>query len=555
MPSGCAASPSATGGCRRRPSRRATACAARWCATWARTASSRGCRASCRWSAWTSCPAPARCTAAGASSTRPSRRRGCRCSSRPCRRTTAGCSSTAGSWTTCRPTSWSQRDEGPVVAVNIGAGGGNRRSGRPRVPALGDTLMRTMMIGSGGAVEAARRRGAWVVSPSSMGVGLLEFHQLDRMIEAGRAAARVLLEQAGGDLGVPVHDRPPRARGPSRSGRQGDADRRRPDRLRVERLGPADAVSDETVRTASRGRIMGAWPRTWSAARHLPWILTGRIRPAARLVPWSRASTGPRPTTPSSTGPPTRRPGSAHRSGSCRPSTPGCSSPRTRRSPPARRAWPTTSRRARTTFSTAPWPGWTSDTRVSTSRRRSRGARRCRRRPAVRRGAARRRRRSGSRPAPATLHGFGGAPRRRPRALPGGRRAREHRDQAAPVASSSGSTAARAAPRRSTSRSHRRGHGRHVIAVLGWNVEVHEGVVVTEPGSDRWLAVEARHAARVHAVLDPLAAAYPGCRWRCSCGTAHRRGPFSRWRAEQEADLVVVGSRGLGASGGCCSAR
>ena len=66
--------------------------------------------------------------------------------------------------------------------------------------------MRTMMIGSGGAVEAARSRGAWVVSPSSMGVGLLEFHQLDRMIEAGRAAARALLEQAGGDLGVPAHD-------------------------------------------------------------------------------------------------------------------------------------------------------------------------------------------------------------------------------------------------------------------------------------------------------------------------------------------------------------
>ena len=68
--------------------------------------------------------------------------------------------------------------------------------------------MRTMMIGSGGAVEAARSRGAWVVSPSSMGVGLLEFHQLDRMIEAGRAAARALLEQAGGDLGVAEQDQP-----------------------------------------------------------------------------------------------------------------------------------------------------------------------------------------------------------------------------------------------------------------------------------------------------------------------------------------------------------
>jgi predicted acylesterase/phospholipase RssA len=95
-----------------------------------------------------------------------------------------------------------ERDEGPVVAVTIGSGGeGPRRPGRPRVPGLADTLMRTMMIGSGGAADAARSRGAWVVAPSSMGVGLLEFHQLDRMVQAGREAARALLEQASGDLG------------------------------------------------------------------------------------------------------------------------------------------------------------------------------------------------------------------------------------------------------------------------------------------------------------------------------------------------------------------
>ena len=94
-----------------------------------------------------------------------------------------------------------ERDEGPVVAVSIGSGGDGRpRTGRPRVPALGDTLMRTMMIGSAGAVEAARSRGAWVVAPSSMGVGLLEFHQFDRMVQSGREAARALLEQASGDL-------------------------------------------------------------------------------------------------------------------------------------------------------------------------------------------------------------------------------------------------------------------------------------------------------------------------------------------------------------------
>ncbi|MBI1378841.1 MAG: DHA2 family efflux MFS transporter permease subunit [Frankiales bacterium] len=99
-----------------------------------------------------------------------------------------------------------ERDEGPVVAVNIGMGAAPARRGdasasgppRPvRIPALGETLMRTLFIGSGGAAEAAREAGAVVVTPSSRGVGLLEFHQLDRMVESGRAAGRALLEQAG----------------------------------------------------------------------------------------------------------------------------------------------------------------------------------------------------------------------------------------------------------------------------------------------------------------------------------------------------------------------
>jgi NTE family protein len=97
-----------------------------------------------------------------------------------------------------------ERDEGPIVAVNISMGGGGgtsrSRSARPRIPALGETLLRTMMIGSGGAISAARADGAWVVTPPTLGVGLLEFHQLDRMIRAGRAAARTLLDEAGDDL-------------------------------------------------------------------------------------------------------------------------------------------------------------------------------------------------------------------------------------------------------------------------------------------------------------------------------------------------------------------
>jgi len=95
-----------------------------------------------------------------------------------------------------------ERDEGPIIAVGISMGGEPRseQTTRPvRVPALGETLLRTLMIG-GGTPADAQRLGAWVLTPHSMGVGLLEFHQFDRMVESGRAAARALLEQTGGDL-------------------------------------------------------------------------------------------------------------------------------------------------------------------------------------------------------------------------------------------------------------------------------------------------------------------------------------------------------------------
>jgi predicted acylesterase/phospholipase RssA len=100
-----------------------------------------------------------------------------------------------------------QRDEGPVVAVNISMGGGPRgstRVGKPRVPAVGDTLLRTMMIGAGGAVKAAHQLGVPVVTPATMGVGLLEFHQFDVMVRAGREAARALLEQGSLSVVPPV---------------------------------------------------------------------------------------------------------------------------------------------------------------------------------------------------------------------------------------------------------------------------------------------------------------------------------------------------------------
>jgi predicted acylesterase/phospholipase RssA len=96
-----------------------------------------------------------------------------------------------------------QRDEGPILAVNIamgGGGGGAARTGPPRMPSMGDTLLRVMMIGSGGAVQSARDAGATVITPPPLGVGTLEWHQMDLVVEAGRMAARRLLEETGGQF-------------------------------------------------------------------------------------------------------------------------------------------------------------------------------------------------------------------------------------------------------------------------------------------------------------------------------------------------------------------
>ena len=92
------------------------------------------------------------------------------------------------------PVSALEEDEGPIVAVNISTGGSGRsRSGEPRVPTIMETLLRSMLMGSAAAIDDARRRAAIVVTPDTRGIGLLEFHQIDRAIEAGRAAGRAAI--------------------------------------------------------------------------------------------------------------------------------------------------------------------------------------------------------------------------------------------------------------------------------------------------------------------------------------------------------------------------
>jgi NTE family protein len=107
--------------------------------------------------------------------------------------------------------------EGPVIAVDVtarflppGPRGAERRRARQwasrarravvgvdtPLPRLKDTLARSIGIGSVDAVERARRRADLLITPETGVVGLLEFDQLDRMVEIGRQAARAALDAA-----------------------------------------------------------------------------------------------------------------------------------------------------------------------------------------------------------------------------------------------------------------------------------------------------------------------------------------------------------------------
>ena len=99
--------------------------------------------------------------------------------------------------------------EGPVIAVDVttrfeppspGARPARRRRRRAspdeRLPGITEALTRALMLGSVDTAEAARTHAQLVITPPNDGVGMLEFHQLDRMRVAGRRAARAALESA-----------------------------------------------------------------------------------------------------------------------------------------------------------------------------------------------------------------------------------------------------------------------------------------------------------------------------------------------------------------------
>lgn len=91
--------------------------------------------------------------------------------------------------------------DGPLIAVDATSNGSpssassSHRCSKPRVPGIYDTLLRTMTISSAMAAEGVLAQADLVIKPNPVGVGLMEFHQIDRAREAGRIAAREALPQ------------------------------------------------------------------------------------------------------------------------------------------------------------------------------------------------------------------------------------------------------------------------------------------------------------------------------------------------------------------------
>jgi NTE family protein len=106
--------------------------------------------------------------------------------------------------------------EGPVIAVDVShRGGAVAAPVRPRLeplrrpfrrlltgseeplPRVGETLLRTLALGSIDTAGAGQRHADLVIAPQVEGVRMLEWQKLDRSRAMGRDAAKAALDQAG----------------------------------------------------------------------------------------------------------------------------------------------------------------------------------------------------------------------------------------------------------------------------------------------------------------------------------------------------------------------
>jgi NTE family protein len=102
--------------------------------------------------------------------------------------------------------------EGPVIAIDVtGRAGQHQRAARPgltrlgrplrrvltgseaEIPRLGETIVRTVMVGSTDTTAAARLHADAVITPQVEGIGLMDWGAIAQVRELGRRAAREAL--------------------------------------------------------------------------------------------------------------------------------------------------------------------------------------------------------------------------------------------------------------------------------------------------------------------------------------------------------------------------
>lgn len=88
--------------------------------------------------------------------------------------------------------------------------------------------------------------------------------------------------------------------------------------------------------------------------------------------------------------------------------------------------------------------------------------------------------------------------------------------------------------------------GASLTCVIGWNIEFVDGVLVSDPDSPAWAATQTRFADVVHQIVDPLAAHHPDVHVAVDVRPVWPAYAVLEAADEVDADLVVVGSRGLG---------
>lgn len=92
--------------------------------------------------------------------------------------------------------------------------------------------------------------------------------------------------------------------------------------------------------------------------------------------------------------------------------------------------------------------------------------------------------------------------------------------------------------------------GGRVAAVTAWTIEVEDGVVVSEPGSERWSRVETRLATATRDALAAARTAHPEVPLEVVVRHGKPATALLEVARQEQADLLVVGRRGRGGFAG-----